>query len=229
MRSDEKVHLISEDEMFKTHRLEKISEPKLTLKGEVLKTALDPEDNRWFFMHIKEGEGQYCIKVVHVNSIYEVDLPQVDENTHLSVLNSNAENTQFVIQQGSMITLYEIILAEDEKSVIITELYSFEDLVEIKGRIHSAMSNDIMKYLFLVDSTNFYLLNCTATTKEERLKIFKDQNCVGLQFIDGNFCYTLTRTAYYADGTRRKRGLHLYDIKNLLHKGTDRSYQLMRC
>ena len=93
------------------------------------------------------------------------------EDTHLAVLYSDAENTQFALQHGSNISIYEVAVEETLK---LKRVHHWEGLDEIECRIHSAMSNDIANYVFLVDQKHFYKINCKEKERENLVTVFKN-------------------------------------------------------
>jgi len=142
-----------------------------------------------------------------------------------------SEEPYLVLQKMSHVHLYQVSIGkpplneEEEFSnlatlvqdTVILNCVMEEKISSIVGDVHSAMSLNINEHLFLVDNTNFYLVN--LDTRET--KIYKDQNCVGLFVIDKKFCYTMSHKS-----DDKSSGLRLYDIGNILTKDTDVSYLL---
>lgn len=87
----------------------------------------------------------------------------------------------------------------------------------VQGDVHSAMSMNIKEHIFFVDAHHFYLY----TFAKQQVKIYKEQNCVGLFVVDNKFVYTLSHSS-----GEKSSGLRLYDINNILTKDTDVSYML---
>ena len=69
------------------------------------------------------------------------------------------------------------------------------------------MSMNIKEHIFFVDSHHFYLY----TFAKQQVKMYKDQNCVGLFVVDNKFVYTLSHSS-----GEKSSGLRLYDINNIL-------------
>ncbi len=97
------------------HTLDELPAPSVRIDGEVLNTAQDNEDNKYLFLHLKKEEG-YCYKLIHIDDIFDLDIKDVDEDTHISVLYSDAENTQFVVQHlnSKKVSIFEIWIEEGQ-------------------------------------------------------------------------------------------------------------------
>ena len=72
--------------------------------------------------------------------------------------------------------------------------------------IHSVIYSDELKYLFLADQTSFYMVN----VRKKKFTSFKNQNCISMFLLDGNYVYTLSHSS---TKTKILSGLRLYDIK----------------
>ena len=74
-----------------------------------------------------------------------------------------------------------------------------------------------LTYLILGDHKSFYKVNVGNFSCTE----FKDQNCVGIQYLDNNYLYTMAHKS-----KSKRSGLRLYDIRNVVQSNKDFSYSL---
>ncbi len=218
-----------------------LQDAEVKIEGKLLHADLDVEDNKYMFI-FTQGNGQGpratatgdCrLSAFYLEGLYTIDgikPDDLDPSTRFVSLFSPADNTQILAIRDTTITLYEHVPDEDGDEGAISHQYKkifrFENLDAIHKEedeqrfnpIHGVVSRDIESELFLIDKTCFYVVDI----KEGNIKkIYEDQNCVGLYFLDNQYCYTLQHKQ-----ANKSAGFRLYDILNVIEKESDNSYTM---
>jgi len=110
----------------------------------------------------------------------------------------------------------------------MNEILEDSVIPDIKGKIHSGLLREKAKgpgkdekkvpWLILFDKGAFYKIN----TDTKACKAFKSQKCIGICFLDKNYCYTLNHKS-----AKTSSGFKVYDIRTVIEKDSDFSYPLV--
>lgn len=127
------------------------------------------------------------------------------------------DDTVICVQNKNKVRFYHLTFDSNSNSVQASLFKTLKKIPTLESKVHSVISNDMDKYIFLVDNSNIYKYHTPTGTTET----FHGHSIQGLYLLDDNYCYTLSHSS-----STRKSGLRLYDLNNMISVNSDNSYHL---
>lgn len=216
-RSDEEGEDYAEDD-----------ELDFDVDGKIVAFNVDKDENEWAFVLSKNEDESFKLSAFHQRKMFDISshIEDLDEETHFVFLFAHTDITEFIVQKEDKISLYQVVMGEEEPEIKQTWKYSgknedgelVDGIEDLSEKLHSGIKHS-EKSMFLIDTLNFYQINLETN----EIQTFPQQRSIGVFFSDNNYLYTLSHKRGDISS-----GFRLYDIENCINKGQDLSYLLSR-
>jgi hypothetical protein len=152
------------------------------------------------------------------------DVKNLKLKSNLVLMFAPDDTSIFLVQNRQDVSFYTIVFDEnegEEGEVVVKHMLDLNRIKTLSGKLHSTVSSDMSRSVFLVDEKNFYKYDI----QEGTTLTYYNHKVQGMYFLDNNYCYTMSH-CNKAKGHERRSGLRLYDLNNLMNLNSDNSYHL---